>query len=365
MNRLIVINTYSQLIVALQMWNTLFRRDQISVIISDHSANSKAVYEKVKTLNVFQKVYYKETKKYCNVNRNLWDKIRCQYHLIAGQSLFQDVAEEMWDELLFYNTDPATYILYATLIRSSPGLTASWFEEGIMSYTTAFSKYKKYDVMRIVFAVMGRKSLEKIVTRFYCFYPTEYQGFFETVKIPLISTSDELIKKALRHIFDISISGKDYSYKYIYFSGVYDFEGGSPIGELDLIYQVAELVGKENLLVKVHPRDRIERFEEKGLLADTNSGVPWEAVQMNYDFEDTIFLTVLSGSVLFMNMMIDRPSQTYMLYPACNIAGNESAMRNARDVEKIVKKGINGDQMKWLHVIEKLEDISRIEEGTE
>lgn len=364
MNRLIVVNTYSQLVIALQLCNTLFSDEQVSVIISDHSANSETVYKNIKQLNVFHNVYYKPTQKYCNANKNIWDKLKCQYYLIVGQKLFHDVAAQKWDELLFYNTDPATHILYASLVRSSPDLIGGWFEEGIMSYTAPFNRYKKYDVMKTVFSFIERKDLEKVTDRFYCFYPAEYRGAFKTVKIPLISIMDNQIRKLLRQIFDITISHIDYPYKYIFFSGVYDFEGGSPIGELDLICQVAELVGKENLLVKVHPRDRISRFEEKGLVIDKNSGIPWEAVQMNGDFENKVFLTTLSGSVLFTNMMIDKPSQTYMLYPLCKIAGNEVAMRNVGDIEHILKRGVNGKNIEWLHVVETLETISQIEQGS-
>lgn len=357
MNRLIVVNTYSQLTVALQLLNTLFNNDKVSLIISDHSNNSETIYETIKGLHIFYKVYYKATKKYCDANENLWDKLTCQYHLIRGQNIFYDIAQEQWDELIYYNTDPATHILYSTIIKSNPSLKAAWYEEGIMSYTTPFMKCRKYDIMRMVLQLIGCKDLESITEKFYCFYPTEYHGCLQPIKIPLLSREDDFIKKTLKKIFNIRIQDNDYSYKYIFFSGVYDFEGGKSIGELDIICEIAECVGKDNLLVKVHPRDKAERFQAKGLNVDMNSHIPWEAVQINYDFSRNIFLTTLSGSVLFINMMIKEPTLTYIVYPLCKIHENECAMRNARDIENFIDKGIDGKKLKWLNKVDCLDNI--------
>lgn len=52
--------------------------------------------------------------------------------------------------------------------------------------------------------------------------------------------------------------------------------------------QLAEKVGKDNILVKKHPRSTVHIFEEKGIAVDTNSSAPFEAIQLNNDMSDCI-----------------------------------------------------------------------------
>ncbi|HEG1241807.1 TPA: hypothetical protein SCN02_002979, partial [Enterococcus faecium] len=52
--------------------------------------------------------------------------------------------------------------------------------------------------------------------------------------------------------------------KYIFFTSVYDFEGGEPVGEYELVCKIADLVGKDNLIVKTHPRDVRTIYKDNG-----------------------------------------------------------------------------------------------------
>ena len=48
MRRLIIANTYYQVIFAMQMRNTIFKRDDVDLIITDHSKNADVVCENIK-----------------------------------------------------------------------------------------------------------------------------------------------------------------------------------------------------------------------------------------------------------------------------------------------------------------------------
>ena len=84
----------------------------------------------------------------------------------------------------------------------------------------------------------------------YCLYPDLYFGKLLVEKIPAIKTDSELIN-ILKKVFNVDIDKKSYKEKYIYFSSICDFEGGKPIGEFELIKNIAHLVGKDNLLIKI------------------------------------------------------------------------------------------------------------------
>ena len=127
-----------------------------------------------------------------------------------------------------------------------------------------------------------------------------------------------------------------YPQKYIYFAGTLDFEGGKPIGEFELVQKIAKQVGKENLLVKVHPRDTRSVYAEEGLLVDKNSSKPWEIIQMLGDFSNKVFLTATSGSVLAGNFLTTNPVPTFYMYKCCDTDKNISALKNVNNIELLL-----------------------------
>ena len=71
---------------------------------------------------------------------------------------------------------------------------------------------------------------------------------------------------------------------------------GVEIGDVALMDRVAELVGKENIFVKVHPRNRENRFEQAGYATNRDTAMPWELIVLNSSFERTLFMTVGSSA---------------------------------------------------------------------
>lgn len=76
--------------------------------------------------------------------------------------------------------------------------------------------------------------------------------------------------------------------------------------------KVANLVGKDNLLIKIHPRDLRTIYSDNGFNVDKNSLIPWEAIQLSSDFSDKVFLTINSGSVLSGSTMSEKPVKTFI-----------------------------------------------------
>ena len=120
---------------------------------------------------------------------------------------------------------------------------------------------------------------------------------------------------------------------------------------------MASLVGKNNLLIKIHPRDYRTIYADHGFNVDENSAVPWEAIQLAGDFSEKIFLTVNSGSVLAGSFMSKKPVRTFYMYKLCNINENVSCKKNARDIENLLKNEDMKAILQKVNVAEKLEDI--------
>lgn len=352
-NILFICNTYYQLILAMQLRETLLSEDDVSVIISDHSRDALTVYNNLAKLKVFNKVYYIETRYLAFSSA----KPLIVWQMVFGNPEYKFLNEKKFDKLFYYNFDEGTHIIYATILKRNPDIECCQFEEGILSYNNGMGVSKK---IRLSY-FFKKNNLYNRTTRYYCLSPELYKGRLETVKIPEIDGRS--VPDALSHIFLEKRQLSQIKEEYIYFSGVYDFEGGESVKEIDLISSISNLVGKDNLLVKVHPRDDIKRFLERGLHVDPNSNAPWEAIQLNADFHNKKFLTLFSGSVLSVNMLLDKPAETYFLYPLCHIQGNEGAMKSKKVFEELFNNKRETDGFGWVHVVENIQEITEDNRG--
>ena len=354
---IIICNTYYQLIAAIQIKLTIKKNEHVSVIISDHSNNAYLVYKRLLNEHVFNDLYFVKTKKVCEDQAFFLKSVKGAKEAICGRGSIFDFLprNEKYDEFLFYNYDIATHCLFAHIERYNSNVDVSKYEEGILSYNMDEVCFKKIYAIR---EKMGHGNLYPSVRKFYCFYPDLYSGRLEAIGIPLIASESNKLKKIVENIFSINTQTLIYKQKYIYFSGVYDFEGGESINELKFIQKLAELVGIENLLIKAHPRDNVQRFEEIGVQVDKMSEAPWEAVFLNYDFSDKVFLTIISGSVINLNLMYRCSPKTFLLYKLFGDKNNNSMTRCIKMFENIYKTG----KINNCEVIRDLDEILKYED---
>lgn len=358
----IVCNTYYQLILAMQIKKTIKEQDYVTVIMSDHSNHVEKVFERVRKLGIFDAVFFVKNKKYMYRQKGL---IQSQKRSIGN---FKDIVFgvgklydfENWDcncdELIFFNPDIGTHILFSKLYKANPHILVSRYEEGILSYDTVFDLDLK---MRFVYKIrkfMKHANLMDCVESFYCVNPELYFNKEKTRKIPAILAGDKDFTQFVAMAFDINKEKLIYKEKFVFFSSVYDFEGANSVGELELIKQIADVVGRDNLLVKVHPRDDKSRFEEAGIKVDQNSSVPWEAIQLNYNFDNHIFLTTTSGSVLSVSAIVENAPKTFFMYDLCKRGINERFEQSIRMFEKIYHEKTNS----FLVNVKKVDDLKEI-----
>lgn len=358
---LVISNTYYQLITAIRLKETLWNKEKVDIVISDQSNNSEKVAENLKKLNFFQNVWWIKTKNICQGSGNIYLKLKRWKYVTCG-IYYPEITAYRYDEIVYYNADIFVYGIFSKLIKINRQLICSRYEEGILSYSDSqYLNNSRLKYANILRRFLYKKTLEQCTSDFYCFYPQLYAGKLNAKAIPQIRHHEGMAKK-LKTIFNINDNMLKINEKYIFFSGVFDFEGGEPIGEFELIIRIAELVGKENLIVKLHPRDRRKKFEEKNIKIYEYSSIPWEAIQLNCDFSEKIFLTVNSGSILGANMMLKNRVRSYFLYKCCNFDKNSEASAYIKNVEQFLNDSDSIlDQIYILENIEKLSEICHME----
>ena len=319
--------TYYQLITVIKLRLTLFKDSEMTVLLSDDSRNVDQIIANLRKTGIFKEVVKAEKTQYYRPGSrwSTFDRFANIYRDLFGTKAFRKFEKRSYDQFMFFNNDFYSSWLFASLQRGNPGIRPAQFEEGLISYSVISSdkgrKISKSDkvVWKIKRHILHRENMQEQLHKFYCFLPAFYKGNeHKTVQIPLIDPSDKKFVGILKNIFALSVSESDYKEKYIYFASLIDTEICSdPVGELKIIDKAAEKVGKDNILIKVHPRDDPDKYIRAGYKVDRRSDVPFEVIQLCCDFSDHVFLTTMSGAVLTISsIMKNYPGIifTYYLY---------------------------------------------------
>jgi len=110
--------------------------------------------------------------------------------------------------------------------------------------------------------------------------------------------------------------------------------------------QIAGIVGKENIIVKLHPRNMADTWTSHGFKTLGVTDVPWELVLLANDIEDKVFLTVSSTASLNGLTLMDKEVKAVLLYNMLNI-GRSTHVKQAKFrkfMQKVTEK-YNAEEM--------------------
>lgn len=358
--KLIICHTFYQLIAVIQIRQTLLQDDSVSILITDLSNGAENVAKRLEEKKVFEKVYFLKVKNKLQRNIPIISQLMSIKAFVFGSQKLKSMFENTFDEILFYNISKINFIIFSTLVKGNRNLICSRFEEGVLTYNANENeciRSMSYRTSCLIRKILQKQDMLKVIKNFYCYFPNLYKGELNVIQIPKLETKNHDFKNLLLDIFNADITKLSYKQKFIYFSSVADVECTSPANELDVVCKIADIVGHANLIVKVHPRDNVERFKSKNLIVDKNSNIPWEVINLNYDFSNNIFIAALSGSVFLVNLITDNPTKTLLVYNLCNLKNNEVADTMLKGVNELLQSGCAEQILKNTSIINNLEEL--------
>lgn len=311
-------NTYMQLLTAIRIRCTMFEDAKADILLSDHSVNAQDVGERLRGTGIFDRIRVVQSK-----------------FIIYSQSKLEDVKDVLaltfetggryerllWDDclydmVLYYNqNDLCALYAYEKSRRMKSQVKACCFEEGILSYSV-MSKPNPGGRMKAIMwlrRLLRKQNMLEETAEYFCYYPDLFPNG-RVIPVPRLKCDDMAFLSMINTVFAYHPDHETYPQRYIFFASSSDIDG-TPVGETELVLQIAELVGRENLLVKMHPRDDRDVYEKQGITVSRNSAIPWEVIQLNQDFSNHVFLTVSSGSVVNASAMLGDKVPTFFLYP--------------------------------------------------
>lgn len=332
----ILVNTYFQIIIAIKLKTSKYKDDEVDIIISNHSTDSVKIFNKLTNLSIFRKVYYINSKDVEKKRNRVLDNIH--FLLFPNIVLSKlDMNLNYYDEYIFYNIDKYTYLIYDALKVKNKNLKVIRFEEGYISYLHInLGVSNSYRILR---KILNKKSFEKSIDINLLFNPDLllYNIDSEVEKIESFDRKDKYCLELINKIFDYNCLEDKYNQKYIFFEESF-FCDGKDIDDLTLILKIADIVGKENILVKLHPRNKVDRFSKYGIVTNKTIGIPWEVIQMNNNFSDKVFLTISSGSVLASRLYFGDTIKTFLLYNCTNNMSDMVTEKYLKYLKKVEEK---------------------------
>ena len=318
---LFVVNQLFQFMVACQIKLSLLQNDYTDILFVETSAGIRNLYNNILKNNIFNNVYITKRE---TIN-NTFDKLTMfkKYIFSNSEKTLKEIGyapKKIYDrifinEFSFYSCLLAIYLSE----DSDSNLELYSFEEGYGSYLNPFGSISNkflltLKIKDLLFDIYGKQKNEifNLFKGFYFFSPEliQFQTKRNFYKIPEFDFKNEKFYDFLNKSYDLS-EENEFDRKYIF------FEENIPDGTIDdfaLVMKIAEKVGKENLIVKLHPRRPVDRFSKYGIKVSRSVGIPWEAFLMKYDFSDKVIMTISSSVAFSSRLYFNSRIKTYMLF---------------------------------------------------
>ncbi|MCD7826889.1 MAG: hypothetical protein LUH14_13190 [Clostridiaceae bacterium] len=316
---LCIVATHFQLMVAVQLRSTEYQEADFDILIRDYTLDYKNIAKKVSDTKLFNHVFTCEAKAFLGRKGKIVkgisyvDAILCPDHFLKKHNL---LLNGKYTELLFYNTDIFSQMIYMKLLKNNTQVICKKFEEGYTFYLEDDKGYYSPTV-ECLCKIFRKKSVLQEISGYYVFYPENVQwnpGKCVIKKIKVFSRDDMQVVAILNKIFSFEKREWDIQQKYIFFETIYFLEHQKN-SDVELLEKIAAIAGKENILVKRHPRGEIDRFSDRGfLVAKNQSTMPWEIVQLNLEMKNKIMLTVDSSSALASSLYFDDNCKSVLFF---------------------------------------------------
>lgn len=288
--------TYFHLFNLIQLKLTLLKDQDVDIVLSldtdfsfhENSLKESGLFHRVIRSDVSNILWTKEFNECSEENRESWflDKLK--------QSC-GSIPDEDYSDFYFGMDDAYNKFLYYCMVEMGMRPALHMFDEGTASYVLPFTK--RIQVDHIPHSHFGEQAFLKNIKELLLYAPELRSGNlpFPVNKIPSIDRNSSEVRKIFNMIFGYK-PGLTLR-RYIYFEGGC-FNDNMGTMDIDILNQVAEIIGKDNIAVKLHPRTVNDRFTRRGYYVMPNQNIPWEMYAINEELENHVYISNSSTAAL-------------------------------------------------------------------
>ena len=327
-----VCNTVYQVMVASWLRITEFKDYIADIIVTDHMNNHEMIARRIGETDYFANVYPVKRKKYdysgtadYSINARIRRGMRPEDELSSMIKL-----EHKYDVMLDANIDVFSRKLFNVLKNSrfsnvgKRTLKLYLYEDGIYTYSKAYEQVYMHDCipdnatykLKILNNyLLNTKCIYGNVKGMFLFNPEmiRYTPEWKLKEIKKIERDNNSFKEYLNYIFSYYESADVYDKKVIFLEeSIYMNSTERP--DAEMLDKISEIIGKDNIMVKIHPRNPQNVFSQRGYKTNANTAIPWELILFNNDFSNKILITLASSAILNPTAIFGIKVKSYSLY---------------------------------------------------
>lgn len=291
-----------QLFNAIILRMTVCAENDCDIILSNITTWQKEMLQRLEEAKVFRKIFCPDTH---SLEYDFWPLATEEKKKVYRNPVLffhnDPPVEPVYDELFFSIDHLFWKMIYYYHIVSNKEPIINMYDEGVRAYTMELFNTENKFYSKEAYS----QSFPSAIKRYYLWQPALYavpKYTYELLPIHL-PEEDNSVKETLLQVFGYEKLPEE---ECIYLEDFF-FADHYITNDFSLFRQVAEIVGRDNIIVKRHPRDQYDRFTANGYKTVANSVVPWEIQLLANDMNDKFLVSVSSTSILTPYMIFNSP----------------------------------------------------------
>lgn len=322
---LILCCTMYQLINAVNILENKLKPEETDLLLC-HGADFSSIVPQIEEMHLFRQIYQVPT--YLQYERDFRDKLSDMETKQIGKrsKKFFLYPEFQIGYQHFYTPIDDVYgkLLYYYLLEGSSHIDIHFYEDGIASYTKDYRWRTLHD--RLPHSYYGKKAFDKNIVDHYLYEPDLYCGSESMCPILPIDklTEKNISTNVIKELFENTCIGRNpIQEPFVFFVEAF-IDKFVTVEDIPVLDYIASIVGKENILVKLHPREPIDRFTRRGYKVEKAIPFPWEAQVLCNAISQKAVLSFSSTASLTAKTVFDLNLFSIFMYSIPVIGANYS-----------------------------------------
>ena len=298
MKKLVIVNSTCNLILAIQLKLTILKNDDVDLILG--YSMLKRVYEHHSINKIFNNVYYLAQDKEYH-----WNVFHFLFPKIAIKEMLKVKKVTIYSDIYFWNPDWFFYHYYKLYQHNKVSIKWHIYGDAICTYVTDVPgvdyKYNDKTIKGHILNEIDKRvwhvlyDMSYLQYDFYLFQKDaiQYKPSKKHVEIPPILNNADTVC-LFNDIFDYHYN--EVSEKMIFV----DTARGGPIENEDvlkIIDMLIEDIGKDNFIVKPHPRMDMSLYGDR-IFTSMTKDIPWELYCMNGGTDGKILICPWTSAIV-------------------------------------------------------------------
>ncbi len=313
---LFICATPFHLMTAINLSMTNLANDEVSLYILDHSDSFTEMYNEAMKAQCFHQVFLLKTKAFNNhwtqkfkVTRYIVKGIEYIKHKKIALNFIED--NTIYDKFWVSFMDRSSWLIFLTYKNANPNIDLLFTNDGMLGYRLLTVRQNSLDEKLL--HILGFKSVFEEMSALYVYEPDLAKNtLYPKIKIKsLPKINDKNIKNILNDILSFDVKDLELlKHKYIFLEAPYSSDKIYD-HQLKIMKELCKKMG-DQFCVKLHPRTLKKDEDDQGCISNVRIAI--EALCLNGDVSENVFISGLSTASVMPKLMFDQEPVVIFLY---------------------------------------------------